>query len=147
MTQVEERQARAQKAREVRERFREIVPDPARLDGLGVLHTYRVPHFMGRPLEIGAWAMVLVFTLFCWGVLVMVGDWNPWLSIPFAGGGGWILGRRFFRGDGRGVKLPWVRQTLRDRVNFIVSGGSIRPMRTRYEFIDGGKVVDWEDTL
>jgi hypothetical protein len=135
----------AAKEAETRSRYRDLVPSPEVLDGLAPLHTLKVPYLLGRPLELIPVLLTAVTTLICVALLtVFVGMPMP-LTLLIAPIVGVVAGKGFFNGDGLKVKEPYLRNKANKAVGDVVVGGPMRPSSSRYEFIQDGVPIPWEE--
>lgn len=142
----------AERNRDLRARYQELVPKSEQIDGLTSLHTYRMRDLWGRPLEIKSLLIAaitgfLLFSLLNSFLQPTLGAYGTLAAVGLGFGGGWMFSGRFLMGDGIKVKHPHQRKEQRMLVaNTVVGGPVVRP-EDRYQFILGGEEASLEAYL
>lgn len=142
----------AERNRELRARYQELVPKADRIDGLTILHTYKMRDLWGRPFEFKA-VVIAGFSGFFLSMILnsfmrpVLGWWGGGLGLVLGFAGGWIFSGRFLIGDGVRVKNPHQRKEQRNLIANTVSSGPVVPPEDRYQFIRGGVEASLETYL
>lgn len=142
----------AERNKELRARYQELVPKSAEIDGLTALHTYKMRSFLGRPFEfkpliiagISGFFISMVLNSFLRPVL---GWWGGALGLVLGFAAGWVFSGRFLLGDGVKVKHPFQRKEQRALIANTVTSGPVIPPSDRYQFIQAGTETSLENYL